>query len=639
MRNAARQTWLKNALTKHTNPSQQPPLPTSSLGTCDLEVGPHIFSETKFFEVTNPHPPQPIYPPFAIPYAYPTYPPPSFPGPPSFSRPYYPQSPNANYRPSSTPGSPTIDDRHRLGVSSSQPNAPTTPSYPPVPVASSPSPLSVPPQPPDPVLSPSSELVAQLDAAAQTDEELARLLSRESEGDATPRERDLLAKRIVEVAKEDHRNVSTPEAGSPSSSTSPQQMIHGQHSPYSSPFHFHYHSASSPTSSFPPNTEILVEFAENTSDRFVLPLSNSIVKRSITNSSELDSITGRPIKSLDILISTILPASTVESRIRTSAFGGNNVGDCYPVTIKLVGASSTLWLAISKKAQYKDSVRTARISKVLQDMRNADFYVQLNFVPTRVYLQHRLPEGHIINGLRDVVFEGRNPFKRKDPPSLDPAQSSEPATKKPKYPTRPSGRQVEVVIPLRRSKSTSTSSGQANVPSRSLGHRNPRRTRPTPGLTVEVVIPVRKKRSNPAKKSQPSPSTSKEVPPTTPTQTATTPPVPLSPVTSTRTSAPQGGSGVPYGRIPYGGYYAALTSSYPGPSASYRQGPGTWLYPWSPAQTPPYYSYGQAQQTPGQSGSFSHRPFIQSASSDLPWRPREPSPSAPPTPPKRTPNS
>lgn len=370
MRNAARQTWLNNALTKYTPPSQQPSLPTSSLGTCDLEVGPHIFSETKFFEVTNPHPPQPIYPPLAIPYAYPTYPPPSFPGLPSFSRPYYPQSPNPNYRTSSTPESVTIDDRHRFGGSSSQPNAPT-PSYPPVPVASSPSSLSVPPQPPDTVLSPSSELVAQLDAAAQTDEELARLLSRESEGDATPEERDLLAKRIVKVAKEDRHNAPTPVAGSPSSSSlpnSPQQMTQGQHSPYSSPFHFHYPTGSNPTSSFPPNTEILVEFAENASERFILPLSNSIVKRSITNSSELDSVTGRPIRCLDILISTILPASTVESRIRASAFGGNKVGDCYPVTVKLVGASSTLWLAISKKAQYKDSVRTARIAKILQDM-------------------------------------------------------------------------------------------------------------------------------------------------------------------------------------------------------------------------------------------------------------------------------
>ncbi|KAG8904646.1 hypothetical protein FRC00_013868, partial [Tulasnella sp. 408] len=491
-----------------------------SLGTCDLEVGPHIFPETKFFEVTNPHPPQPIYPPFAIPYAYPTYPPTSSPGLPSFSRPYYPQSPNPNYRPSSTPDSAMIDDRHRHGLSSSQPNAPTTPSYPPVPVASSPSHLSVPPQPLDPALSPSSELVAQLDAAAQTDEELARLLSRESEGDATAEERDLLAKRIVEVAKEDRHNAPTPVAGSPSSSTllnSPQQMTQGQHSPYSSPFHFHYHTASSSTSSFPPNTEILVEFAENASDRFVLPLSNSIVKRSITNSSELDSVTGRPIRSLDILISTILPASTVESRIRTPTFGGNKVGDCYPVTIKLVGASSTLWLAISKKAQYKDSMRTARIAKVLQDM----------------------------------VFEGRNPFKRKEPPSLDPAQSSEPAPKKPKYPTRPSGRQVEVVIPLRRSKSTSTSAGQASLPTRSSGHRNPHRTRPTPGLTVEVVIPVRKKRLNPSRKPQPSPSASNEVSPITPTQTATTQPVPPAPVTPTRTPAPQGAPGVPYGRIPY----------------------------------------------------------------------------------------
>ncbi|KAG8933081.1 hypothetical protein FRC01_011147, partial [Tulasnella sp. 417] len=480
-----------------------------------------------------------------------------------------------------------------------------------------------------PLLSPSSELVAQVDTAAQTDEELARLLSRESEGDATSEERELLAKRIVEVVKEDRRNTPIPMASTPSSSVpnSPQQMTQGspeQRSPYSSPFHFNYYSASNPTPP-PPNTEILVEFVENASDRFVLPLTNSIVKRSITNSSELDPATGRPIKSLDILISTILPAKTVESRIKTGAIGGQKVGEGYPATIKLVGARSTLWLAISKKAQYKDSVRTARIAKVLQDM--------LNFVPTRVYLQHRLPEGHIINGLRDVVFEGRNPFKRKEPPFVDPVQSSEPAPKKTKYPTRPSGKKVEVVIPLRRSKSTSTPSDQASVPTRSLARRSTYRTRPTPGLTMEVVIPLRKKGSDSSRKPQPSPSTSKEVPPTTPTKTptSTTSPFPPTPVTPTRTPVPPGISGAPYGQIPYGGYYAALTTAYPGPSASYAQGPGTWLYPWSPGQTPPYYSYGQAQQASGQPSSFSHRPFIQPARSNLPSNPREPSPSVTPS--------
>ncbi|KIO33839.1 hypothetical protein M407DRAFT_17440 [Tulasnella calospora MUT 4182] len=123
------------------------------------------------------------------------------------------------------------------------------------------------------------------------------------------------------------------------------------------------------------------------------------------------------------------------------------------------------------------------------------------------------------------------------------------------------------------------------------------------------------------------------MPPATPTKTptATTSPVPPAPVTPTRTPVHQGVSGVPYGRIPYGGYYAALTSAYPVSSASYTQAAGAWLYPWSPGQPSPYYSYGQAQHAPGQPGSFSHRPFIQSP--DLPPNPREPSPPATPTPP------
>lgn len=272
----------------------------------------------------------------------------------------------------------SVGERPGVGGTSSQSRPlmiPTSgPSYPSTPAASSSSAFSAPQQPSISVLSPSSELVARVDRAARADKALTELLSIVSDREPTQEERELLAKRIVEVAGQGRQSPSTSVARSPSPwsppslPNSPQQMTQTQRSPASSPFQVPYHSGQSPTTSFSANTEVLVEFAENASDRFILPLSNSIVERSITNSPELNPITGRPVKSLDILISTVLPASVVGSRAGVSKVGGPKLGECYPVTIKLVGASSTLRLAISKKVQYKDSTRTAGIAKVLHDM-------------------------------------------------------------------------------------------------------------------------------------------------------------------------------------------------------------------------------------------------------------------------------
>ncbi|KAG8978631.1 hypothetical protein FRC05_009903 [Tulasnella sp. 425] len=618
----SRQTWLNNVLTKYI-PTQQPPPQASLLGTCDLEVGPHIFPETRFFEITNLTPVQPTYPPVTF-----HYPPPSVAGPSSFSGPYYYHHfPNAYPQPSfPAPDMVSVNERHGAGgTSQSKPlTIPTSgPSYPPTPVASSSSAFSVPQQPSTSVLSPSSELVARVDRAARTDKALAELLSIESDRDPTQEERELLAKRIVEVAGQDRQSPSPSVALSPSPwspptlPNSPQQLTQTQRSPYSSPFQVPYHTGQSPTNSFSANTEILVEFTENASDRFILPLSSSIVERSITNSAELDPITGRPVKSLDILISTVLPASVAGSRAGVSKVGGPKLGECYPVTIKLVGASSTLWLAVSKKVQYKNSTRTSGIAKVLHDM--------LNFVPTRVYLQQRLPEGLILNGIRDVVFDGRNPFKRKEPSSTQPAPaSSEPATKKPKYPTRPSGRQVEVVIPLRRrSVSASTSSSQASLPSQGLNAKKPYRTKPTPGLKVEVVIPLRKKRPAPTRKPRESPSTPKTVTPVTPTEasTATAPQLPPRPTTPTRPPGPRGLPGMPNGQIPYSGYYTALSSAYSPSTYTYPQ--GAWLYPWSPGQPAPYYYYGQTQRANASSSAAG------ASQSEVPFTRPKPTPTTP----------
>ncbi|KAG8954953.1 hypothetical protein FRC04_010437 [Tulasnella sp. 424] len=569
----SRQTWLNNVLTKYI-PTQQPPPQASLLGTCDLE---------------------PTYPPVTF-----HYPPPSVAGPSSFSGPYYYHHfPNAYPQPSfPAPDMVSVNERHGAGgTSQSKPlTIPTSgPSYPPTPVASSSSAFSVPQQPSTSVLSPSSELVARVDRAARTDKALAELLSIESDRDPTQEERELLAKRIVEVAGQDRQSPSPSVALSPSPwspptlPNSPQQLTQTQRSPYSSPFQVPYHTGQSPTNSFSANTEILVEFTENASDRFILPLSSSIVERSITNSAELDPITGRPVKSLDILISTVLPASVAGSRAGVSKVGGPKLGECYPVTIKLVGASSTLWLAVSKK-----------------------------------------------------VFDGRNPFKRKEPSSTQPAPaSSEPATKKPKYPTRPSGRQVEVVIPLRRrSVSASTSSSQASLPSQGLNAKKPYRTKPTPGLKVEVVIPLRKKRPAPTRKPRESPSTPKTVTPVTPTEasTATAPQLPPRPTTPTRPPGPRGLPGMPNGQIPYSGYYTALSSAYSPSTYTYPQ--GAWLYPWSPGQPAPYYYYGQTQVSPGgRSSDSSNRPFIQRANasssaagasqSEVPFTRPKPTPTTP----------
>ncbi|KAG8904437.1 hypothetical protein FRB99_001772 [Tulasnella sp. 403] len=442
--NQSRQMWLKTAFAKFKATSvasgsdpQRSAHTISTLGTCDLEVGPHVFPETKFFEVTYPqvanrtpsypgtygqYTPQYSYPSHQTPYTYPSY-----------TTTYYPSYSNqtAPIVATSASGPPLVPTVASPSTAVSPPAQPTTSTE----AAQTPDTTTS-------IQAANATLINQIDAAAAKDPYLGRLILLAAEGKATPAELDQLAGHVQKlrggsstVSSSVIPSAATPSVPSNPALTQPPSSVTSLSQSYGTTSTLpQYPPTSYPSSTpplnreTPPQTDIILQFSENQDDQFTLPLNYSIVERVITSQDDLDPSTGRKLRSCDVIVSTVMPPASVDLRATNYWLGKSAKVECHPVTIRLVGASSSLWLGISKKTQYRDEVRLQNIARVLQDM--------LSFVPKRVHLQHQLPEGSTVNNLRAAAGLG---LKRKESP--DPEQP-----KRQKY-FRPSGLQVEVVVP------------------------------------------------------------------------------------------------------------------------------------------------------------------------------------------------
>ena len=261
-------------------------------------------------------------------YGHPQYP------PTNFAHPYYYQG---GLQPS-YPSWPVVSEPSRVSTAilSNPQSTKGNPSTSTAPIASS-STVSA-----DPTsnLTATPALVSQIDLAASKDPELRRLLSVAAEEKATLAELEKLHRLIKDMA--------TPAKNSAARSTSSTSVP----------------SVSKPT--YPPakqrNTDVLVEFSEHPGDFYILPLSNSIVEHVIQGEDNIDIGSNKEGMLHDVKISTLLPGSAVDVRQRLG-YAATGL-ECQPVTIKLTGATNSLWNAISMKVME----RQARVAKVVQDM-------------------------------------------------------------------------------------------------------------------------------------------------------------------------------------------------------------------------------------------------------------------------------
>lgn len=106
-----------------------------------------------------------------------------------------------------------------------------------------------------------------------------------------------------------------------------------------------------------------MEFTESAPNRFVLPLANSIVERTVRDVLDIGFATGLSSEISDILISTVLP--TIDGGTTEEETGSKY----HPVVIKLVGASSALWLGVAKRMERGESGgdRTDEVANSLDD--------------------------------------------------------------------------------------------------------------------------------------------------------------------------------------------------------------------------------------------------------------------------------
>lgn len=304
-------------------------LSASVIGTCDLELGPHLFLGTSFSTVS-------LGPEHASAFRIPA-------PAPFTSYQSHPLRTADHLSPISSSGltfsntllvpRDSFQDRNQplpIGATSGHP-ATTLQSY-----ATSSTQSNAPGTSLALESEPSAQLFANIEAASADDPEFQRLLSVAADGSATEAELSRLALCIEGLSNQ-----------------APKPLASGS-----------LHSRTAGTTSAEEKDaaiEIILTFKENPSESFVLPLSNSIVERRIVNAG-VDPITGRPLRTLDILISTIMPFD-VDPSIASHAR--------HPVTLTLSAAPPALWRAISERVAADDGQlhepRTTSIGRYIKD--------------------------------------------------------------------------------------------------------------------------------------------------------------------------------------------------------------------------------------------------------------------------------
>jgi len=215
------------------------------------------------------------------------------------------------------------------------------------------------------------ELIARVSAASSCDPELKRLLEAAADSKATQAELEKLGWRIQLIASTAEKpTIHVTPTIAPPLPTDGTRTKKPQ---------FH----ATPSLS---RTDVLVEFSEKRGERWLLPLDDAVVERLPHQKGSMDKDSDDPDPKhvhsdlCDIAISTIIPPDTIKLKtsgivfpIAKNAVDESSKVHCHPVTLTLRGASTSTWLAVSRKAKTYDEMRTQRISKALAEVVSNDW--------------------------------------------------------------------------------------------------------------------------------------------------------------------------------------------------------------------------------------------------------------------------
>jgi hypothetical protein len=217
-------------------------------------------------------------------------------------------------------------------------------------------------------LTASPELIARVNTASSNDLELKRLLVVAADRKASQSELEDLGKRIQAIA------ASMTEVSSPTVFESQPPSTHPTSAKITEESKFPQLHA--PLSAA--RTDVAVEFAEKKGEYWILPLDDAIVERKPKSASDDEDeiqVKNTSPDLCDILISTVLPVDVLAWKAAGMVMpvAKGTVDDKYkinfhPATITLLGASTSTWLAISRKAKTIDGTRTERVAKVISDV-------------------------------------------------------------------------------------------------------------------------------------------------------------------------------------------------------------------------------------------------------------------------------
>lgn len=406
---AARQTWLTSAFTKFSTKSRggkgsdiwQPPHTIKFRGKCDLEIGPHVFYATSVYEVT--------------------------------------------YQPYSAPAQASLPYHTQKGVASASHTPPMAVQSPPVPTHSTGAHVYAPSttalvsslKGAVPI---TSDLIAQVNAAAMSNPTLANLLGLAASGSATSEQLQTLGVTIQSLADTATRsaNVGTqPQPGPPALAPLKVQSTTSSHPPVPPPA---FVPPASKTSVHPPvlslrppqtppsnptpgesfahqqvpqvmqtihrDPDVVIEFYENSYDRWTLPKELVLyerVKRWDGNSSLAD-----------IIFSTIFPfegskPTTIPLQSNELPLTPNDV--VHPITLRFFNVPPAIWNLFSQAAG--DEGRTEHIKVAIDHQVSTLFFFvfplltfcvlfQLDTAASRAYLQHRISDGSLLSQLQAV---------------------------------------------------------------------------------------------------------------------------------------------------------------------------------------------------------------------------------------------
>lgn len=361
----SRQTWLTSAFTKFSTKSRsaknneiwQPPHTLRFRGKCDIEIGPHVFYATSVYEVT--------------------------------------------YQSYSVPAGPPNANTSCISDGSIQQPLPS-----PLPGSSSNNYLSI-----------TNELISQVNIAAQTNPTLANLIAVAASGSATAEQLQTLGVTLQSLA-EPRNTVSAPPTGNAPDAaiTSPSAALPENNAPSSTlttnntsilslrPPQISKPSvdtagcqASSSVHIPAREPDVLIEFYENSSDRWILP-KDLVVYEKLTRWDGVNSFA-------DIIFSTIFPFQRADSQstsLDTSAKeivqGQEDV--VHPITLRFFNVPISIWNLFATAAA--DEERTRRV-KVAID-------AKLSKAASRVYLQHQISDGPLLSQLQ-ASSSDRYPMK------------------------------------------------------------------------------------------------------------------------------------------------------------------------------------------------------------------------------------